>query len=52
MPLPDGPMIDGHFAPVHRQAHAPEDLDRAVPLDQIHDFDHAHAPPFAPVEPS
>ena len=42
------PDDGGHLAPVHRQAHAPEDLDRPVPLDQINDFDHAHTPPFAP----
>ena len=46
------PDDGGHLALSDRQAHAPEDLDRTVPLDQINHFDHANTPPFSPLEPS
>ena len=42
----------GHLAPRDGEAHAAQDLERAVPLDQVVDLDHASAPPFTPPAPS
>ena len=45
-----GPDDHGHLASAHGQGHAAKHLDRAMPLDQVADFDHATIPPFTPPE--